>query len=145
MIRPRLDHVGIVVDDLAAATAFFAELGLRAGPRMEVDGDWVDRVVGLAGVRVAIAMMTTPDGTSRLELTEFLAPAATPGAPHPPPANTLGLRRIMFEVDDIRATVDRLAAHGGALVGEIARYEDAYLLAYLRGPAGIIVALAEAL
>ncbi len=145
-MRPRMDHVGVVVEDLDAAIAFFTELGLRLqGGRMQVDGRWVDRVVGLDGVNVEIAMMGTPDGHSRLELTKFLAPAATSGDPHPAPANVLGLRRIMFEVDDIRDTVRRLGTHGGELVGEIAQYEDVYLLCYLRGPSGIIVALAEAL
>lgn len=141
----RMDHVGIVVDDLDAAITFFTELGLTAQPRMKVDGDWVDRVVGLAGVRVEIAMMATPDGHSRLELTKFLAPPVASGEPHAAPANTLGLRRIMFAVDDIHDVVRRLRAQGGELIGEIAQYEEAYLLCYLRGPAGIIVALAEAL
>jgi catechol 2,3-dioxygenase-like lactoylglutathione lyase family enzyme len=140
-----MDHVGVVIEDLDAAIAFFTELGLEVEARMRVDGSWVDRVVGLDGVDVEIAMMQTPDGHSRLELTKFLAPAVIPGAPHPAPANTLGLRRLMFAVDDVRDTVRRLKKHGGELVGEIARYEDAYLLCYLRGPSGIIVALAEAL
>jgi len=140
-----MDHVGIVVEDLDAAIAFFTELGLERQNRMQVDGRWVDRVVGLDGVNVEIAMMQTPDGHSRLELTEFLAPPVINGEPYPPPANTLGLRRIMFAVDDIRDVVRRLQTHGGELVGEIAQYEDMYLLCYLRGPAGIIVALAEEL
>lgn len=141
----RMDHVGIVVDDLDTAIAFFTELGLELQDRMLVDGSWVDRVVGLDGVHVEIAMMRTPDGHSRLELTRFLAPPVVSNEPHPAPANTLGLRRIMFAVDDIRDVVRRLQQHGGELVGEIAQYEDAYLLCYLRGPSGIIVALAEAL
>jgi len=140
-----MDHVGIVVDNLDAAIAFFTELGLEAQGRMLVDGSWVDHVVGLDGVHVEIAMMRTPDNHSRLELTKFLAPAAVSGDPYPAPANTLGLRRIMFAVDDIRDVVRRLQNHGGELVGEIAQYENMYLLCYLRGPSGIIVALAEAL
>jgi catechol 2,3-dioxygenase-like lactoylglutathione lyase family enzyme len=145
MTVERMDHVGIVVDDLDHAIAYFTELGLKSGGKMEVDGAWVDRVVGLEGVRVEISMMRTPDGHSRLELTKFLAPAVATGQPYPAPANTLGLRRIMFAVDDIRDVVRRLRKHGGELIGDIAQYEDAYLLCYLRGPSGIIVALAEAI
>lgn len=141
----RMDHVGVVVDDLDAAIAFFNELGLETQGRMAVDGSWVDRVVGLEGVEVEIAMMRTPDKLSRLELTKFLTPATVSGDPYPAPANTLGLRRIMFAVDDIRDVVRRLQKYGGALIGEIAQYEDMYLLCYLRGPSGIIVALAEEL
>jgi len=145
MAVKRLDHVGIVVEDLDAAIAFFTELGLEADQRMQVDGKWVDRVVGLDGVNVEITMMRTPDGNSRLELTQFLAPPVLSGEPYPPPPNTLGLRRIMFAVDDIRDVVSRLEKHGGKLLGEIAQYEEMYLLCYLRGPSGIIVALAEEL
>jgi catechol 2,3-dioxygenase-like lactoylglutathione lyase family enzyme len=140
-----MDHVGVVVEDLDAAIEFFTELGLEVDGRMRVDGEWVDRVVGLDGVHVEIAMMRTPDDHSRLELTKFLAPTVLSGQPYPAPANTLGLRRVMFAVDDIRDVVRRLQQRGGALIGEIAQYEDAYLLCYLRGPSGIIVALAEAL
>jgi catechol 2,3-dioxygenase-like lactoylglutathione lyase family enzyme len=140
-----MDHVGVVVDDLDAAIAFFTELGLERQVRMAVDGSWVDRIVGLEGVHVEIAMMQTPDQHSRLELTQFLSPPAIGGEPYPAPANTLGLRRIMFAVDDIRDVVRRLQKHGGELIGEIAQYEDAYLLCYLRGPSGVIVALAEEL
>jgi catechol 2,3-dioxygenase-like lactoylglutathione lyase family enzyme len=145
MTVQRMDHVGIVVEDLDAAIAFFTELGLEAQDRMKVHDAWVDRVVGLAGVNVEITMMRTPDGHSRLELTKFLAPAVLTGDPYPAPANVLGLRRIMFAVDDIRDVVRRLEQHGGELIGEIAQYEDVYLLCYLRGPSGIIVALAESL
>ena len=141
----RMDHVGVVVDDLDAAIAFFTELGLELQDRMPVAGSWVDDVVGLEGVHVEIAMMRTPDRHSRLELTKFRAPSVLSGEPYPAPANTLGLRRIMFAVDDIRDVVRRLQKHGGELVGQIAQYEEAYLLCYLRGPSGIIVALAEAL
>jgi catechol 2,3-dioxygenase-like lactoylglutathione lyase family enzyme len=141
-----MDHVGIVVDDLTAAIAFFTELGLSLqGRRMKVTGAWVDEVVGLDGVHVEIAMMGTPDGHSRLELTKFLSPEESRPAPFPPPPNVLGLRRIMFAVDDIRDTVSRLQSRGGELVREIAQYEDSYLLCYMRGPSGIIVALAEEL
>jgi catechol 2,3-dioxygenase-like lactoylglutathione lyase family enzyme len=141
-----MDHVGIVVDDLTAAIAFFTELGLSLqGRRMQVSGAWVDEVVGLDGVHVEIAMMGTPDGHSRLELTKFLSPEESRPDPFPPPPNTLGLRRIMFAVDDIRDTVSRLRSRGAELVREVAQYEDSYLLCYVRGPSGIIVALAEEL
>jgi catechol 2,3-dioxygenase-like lactoylglutathione lyase family enzyme len=145
MTVKRMDHVGIVVDDLDAAIAFFTELGLEAENRMQLDGAWVDRVVGLDGVNVEVAMMRTPDGNSKLELTKFMAPSVLSGEPYPAPANTLGLRRIMFAVDDIRDVVRRLKKHGGELVGEIAQYESVCLLCYVRGPSGIIVALTESL
>jgi len=140
-----MDNVGIVVDDLAAAIAFFRELGLALEGEMPVEGPWVDQVVGLDGVRVEIAMMRTPDGHSRIELTKFHRPAAAAAAPTNAPANTLGIRRIMFAVDDIDDVVARLRARGGELVGEVAQYEDLYRLCYMRGPEGIIVALAEPL
>ena len=139
----RMDNVGIVVDDLKAATAFFVELGLELEGGGPVEGRWVDRVVGLDDVRVDIAMMRTPDGHSRLELTKFHTPTAVSAGPENAPANTLGIRRIMFAVDDIEDVVARLRARGGELVGEVAQYEDSYLLCYVRGPEGIIVALAE--
>jgi catechol 2,3-dioxygenase-like lactoylglutathione lyase family enzyme len=141
----RMDNVGIVFDDLKAAVAFFVELGLELEGEMPVEGRWVDRVVGLDGVRVDIAMMRTPDGHSRLELMQFHAPKAISPQPKNAPANTLGLRRIMFAVDDIDDVVARLRARGAELVGEVAQYEDMYRLCYLRGPEGIIVALAEQL
>jgi predicted enzyme related to lactoylglutathione lyase len=112
---------------------------------MPVEGRWVDRIVGLEGVRVDIAMMRTPDGHSRLELTRFHRPAAVGAEPRNEPANALGIRRIMFAVDDIDDVIARLRAHGAELVGEVAQYEDMYRLCYLRGPEGIIVALAEQL
>jgi len=140
----RMDHVGIVVEDLAAAVAFFVELGLELEGEESVEGRWVDRVVGLDDVRVDIAMMRTPDGHGRLELTKFQAPTATTAEPNAPP-NTLGIRRIMFAVEDIEDVVARLQAHGAELVGEVAQYEDKYLLCYMRGPEGIIIALAEQL
>jgi catechol 2,3-dioxygenase-like lactoylglutathione lyase family enzyme len=141
----RMDHVGIVVDDLAAAIAFFVELGLELEGEAPVEGRWVDRVVGLDGVRVNIAMMRTPDGHSRLELTKFHRPTAGSTEPKNAPANTLGIRRIMFAVKDIDGVLARLHAHGAELVGELAQYEDKYRLCYVRGPEGIIIALAEQL
>ncbi len=141
----RLDNVGIVVEDLAAAIAFFTELGLELEGEMPVEGRWVDRIIGLDDVRVDIAMMRTPDGHGRVELARYRRPEVVRLEPKNPPANTLGLTRIMFAVDDIDDVVARLQAHGGELVGEIAQYEDKYRLCYLRGPAGIIVALAEQL
>lgn len=143
MTIQRMDHVGVVVDDLAAAVAFFVELGLEAQGEGSVEGQWVDRVVGLEGVRVDIAFVRTPDGHSRLELTKFHAPTAVSAESTAP--NTLGLRRLMFAVDDIDDVVARLRAHGAELVGEVAQYEDKYRLCYVRGPEGIIVALAEEL
>jgi catechol 2,3-dioxygenase-like lactoylglutathione lyase family enzyme len=139
-----MDNVGIVVDDLATATAFFVELGLELEGEMTVEGRWVDRVVGLDGVRNDIAMMRTPDGHGRLELMKFHTPPATTAEPNAP-VNTLGIRRIMFAVDDIDAVVASLRAHGAELVGEVVQYEDTYRLCYVRGPEGIIVALAEQL
>ncbi len=139
----QMHNVGIVVDDLEAATAFFVELGMELEGGGPVEGRWVDRVVGLDDVRVDIAMMRTPDGHSRLELTKFHTPTAVSAGPENAPANTLGIRRIMFAVDDIEDVVARLRARGGELVGEVAQYEDSYLLCYVRGPEGIIVALAE--
>ncbi len=141
----RMDHVGVVVDDLEAAIAFFVELGMELEGEAPVEGRWVDRVVRLDDVRVDIAMMRTPDGHSKLELTRFRTPAAVSAQPENAPANTLGIRSIMFAVDDIEDVLARLRPHGAELVGEVARYEDSYLLCYVRGPAGIIVALAEEL
>jgi catechol 2,3-dioxygenase-like lactoylglutathione lyase family enzyme len=139
-----MHNVGIVVDDLKAAIAFFAELGLELEGETTVEGPWVDRIVGLNGVRSDIAMMRTPDGHSRLELTKFHRPTATSVELHAP-VNTLGIRRIMFAVEDIKEVLTRLQAHGAARVGEIVQYEDRYLLCYVRGPAGILIALAEPL
>ena len=142
MTIQRMDHVGIVVDDLAAAAAFFVELGLKLVGEAPVEGDWVDRVVGLKGVRAEIAMLETPDGHVRLKLTQFHAPSRRGGDPHAP-ANTPGIRHLTFEVDDIDAVVASLRARGAELVGEVERYEDIYRLCYVRGPEGIIVELAE--
>ena len=138
-------HVLIVVDDLEAAKAFFAELGMELEGETTLEGDLVDRVVGLNDVRADIAMMRTPDGHGRVELTKFHAPPAINSEPQNAPANTLGIRRIMFAVDDIDDIIARLRTHGAELLGEVAQYEDSYRLCYLRGPAGIIVALAEQL
>jgi catechol 2,3-dioxygenase-like lactoylglutathione lyase family enzyme len=140
----QMHNVGIVVDDLKAAIAFFAELGLELEGEMTVEGQWVDRVVGLNGVRNDIAMMRTPDGHSRLELMKFQRPTAISAEPNAP-VNTLGIRRIMFAVENIQDVLTRLQAHGAELVGEVVQYEDIYVLCYVRGPEGIIVALAEPL
>jgi catechol 2,3-dioxygenase-like lactoylglutathione lyase family enzyme len=140
-----MDNVGIVVDDLAAAIAFFVELGLELEGQAPVEGRWVDQVVGLEGVRADIAMLRTPDGHSRLELSKFHRPAAVGAGSKNAPANALGIRRIMFAVDDIGDVVARLRAHGAELVGEVAQYEESYRLCYVRGPEGILVALAAPL
>jgi catechol 2,3-dioxygenase-like lactoylglutathione lyase family enzyme len=140
----RMDNVGIVVDDLKAAIAFFVELGLELEGEATVEGRLVDRIVGLDGVRSDIAMLRTPDGHSRLELTKFHTPPATTAEPNAP-VNTLGMGRIMFAVDNIEDVLARLRAHGAELVGEVVRYEDSYRLCYVRGPEGIIVALSEPL
>jgi catechol 2,3-dioxygenase-like lactoylglutathione lyase family enzyme len=142
MTIQRLENVGIVVDDLAAATTFFVELGLKVLGEGPVEGGWVDRVVGLEGVRVDIAMLETSDGHGRLELMKFHAPPARGGDPNAP-ANTLGIRRVAFAVDDIDAAVAGLQARGAELLGGVERYEDSYRLCYVRGPEGIIVMLAE--
>ena len=141
----RMDNVGIVVDDLDAAIAFFTELGMEREGEAQIEGLWADRTVGLDGVRSDIALMRTPDGHGKLELTKYHSPAAIGARPQNPPPNTLGLHRIMFAVDDIDDTVARLRAHSAELLGEVVQYEDSYRLCYLRGPAGIIVALAEQL
>ncbi|HYY22725.1 MAG TPA: VOC family protein [Thermoleophilaceae bacterium] len=142
MTIQRMDHVGIVVDDLAAATAFFVELGLELQAEWPAEGGWVDRIVGLEGVRTENAMLATPDGHGRLELSKFHAPPA-PGGDRQAPANTPGIRHLTFAVDDIDAVVARLRARGAELVGEMERYEDSYRLCYVRGPEGILVELAE--
>ncbi len=141
----KMDHVSVVVTDLDAAIAFFGELGMELEGRAPVEGPTVDRINALEGVRVDIAMMRTPDGTGRLELTKFHAPALVDAQPVPAPPNTLGLRSVMFAVDDLEDTRTRLRAHGAELVGEVAQYGDTYRLCYLFGPGGIIVALAEQL
>ena len=137
-----MEHVGIVVDDLAAATEFFVELGLVLQDEWSVEGRWVDRIVGLEGVRADNAMMETPDGNGRLELVKFHSPSHDGDNRHAP-ANTPGIRHITFAVEDIDAVVAGLRAHGAELVGELERYEDIYRLCYVRGPDGIIIELAE--
>ncbi len=134
--------MGIVVDDLPAATAFFVELGLKLLGEAQLEGGSVDRVVGLDGIRAEIAMVETPDGHGRLELTKFHAPSGRDGDRHAP-ANTPGIRHVAFAVDDVDAVVVSLRARGAELVGELERYEDSYRLCYVRGPEGIIVELAE--
>ena len=137
-----MDHVGIIVDDLAEAVAFFTDIGLEADDEMTIEGELVDRIVGLDGIRNRVTMMHSPDGRNCLELIEFSSPPNEPGDPSAP-ANTLGLRHITFAVDGIEATIGRLEARGAELVGEVVRYGDSYILCYIRGPAGIIVELAE--
>ena len=137
-----MDNVGIVVESLDAAISFFAELGLELEGRATIEGEWAGRVTGLGDQRVEIAMMRTPDGHSRLELSRFLTPP--PVADHrKAPVNALGYLRVMFAVDDLDDTLARLRPHGAELVGELVRYEDQYRLCYVRGPEGILIGLAE--
>jgi catechol 2,3-dioxygenase-like lactoylglutathione lyase family enzyme len=144
MTVKRMDNVGIVVEDLDAAIAFFAALGLELEGRAPIEGDWADSVTGLRNQRVEIAMLRTPDGHSRLEVSRFLAPPVV--ADHRnAPVNALGYLRVMFTVDDIDDTVARLAKHGATLVGKITQYEDMYRLCYIRGPEGILLGLAQEL
>jgi catechol 2,3-dioxygenase-like lactoylglutathione lyase family enzyme len=145
MTVKRLDHISVVVDDLPAAIAFFTELGMAPEGAAPIEGPWVDRINGLKKVQVDIVMMRTPDGHGRLELTKFLHPKLVAIKPAAAPPNALGLRSVMFAVDHLNDTVARLRAHGAELIGEVAQYENSYRLCYLRGPAGIIVALAEEL
>ncbi len=145
MTIKRLDHVSVVVEDLAAAIAFFTVLGMTREGEAPIEGPWVDRVNGLEGVRVDIVMMRTPDGHGRLELTKFRHPELVEVEPAVAPPNTPGLRSVMFTVESVDDTVARLRAHGGELIGDVVQYEDKYRLCYMRGPAGIIVALAEEL
>ena len=145
MALQRMDNVLIVVEDLEAAKAFFAELGMELEAETQVEGPWVGSVVGLDDVRADIAMMRAPDGHGRVELSKFHTPPAVRAEPESAPSNALGMRRIMFAVDDIDDVVARLRAHGGELVGEVAQYEGVYRLCYVRGPEGIIVGLAEQL
>ncbi len=137
-----MEHIGVVVDDMAAAIAFFVELGLELDGETSVEGRWVDRIVGLDGVRADIAVLRTPDGHSRLELSKFHAPTAVSAEPNAP-ANVPGIRHILFAVDDIDDVLARLQARGAELVGEVTQYENSYRLCYVRGPQGIIVELAE--
>jgi catechol 2,3-dioxygenase-like lactoylglutathione lyase family enzyme len=141
----RMDNVLIVVDDLKTAIAFFAELGMELEGETTVVGPWVDRIVGLDGVRSDVATMRTPDGHGRIELNKFHTPAAVRAGPENAPVNTLGMGRIMFAVDDIDEVLARMQTRGAELVGEVVQYEESYRLCYIRGPEGIIVALAEEL
>ena len=145
MAIQRMDNVLIVVEDLEAVKAFFIELGMELEGETTVEGPWVGRVVGLDDVRADIAMMRTPDGHGRVELSKFHTPPAVRTGAESAPANALGIRRIMFAVDGIDDVVARLRTHGAELVGEIAQYEDKYRLCFLRGPEGIIIGLAEQL
>jgi catechol 2,3-dioxygenase-like lactoylglutathione lyase family enzyme len=145
MTIKRMDNVLIVVEDLEAVKAFFGELGMELEGETQVEGPWVDSVVGLDGVRADIAMLRTPDGHGRVELTRFHTPPAVRVGPENAPANALGLRRIMFMVDELDDVVERLRAHGAEIVRDIAQYEDVYRLCFVRGPEGIIVGLSEQL
>jgi catechol 2,3-dioxygenase-like lactoylglutathione lyase family enzyme len=145
MTLQRMDNVLIVVEDLEAAKAFFAELGMELDGETQVEGAWAGSVIGLEDVRADIAMMRTPDGHGRVELSRFHTPPAVRVGPEDAPSNALGIRRIMFAVEDIDDVVARLRGHGGELVGEIAQYEDSYRLCFMRGPEGIIIGLAEQL
>jgi catechol 2,3-dioxygenase-like lactoylglutathione lyase family enzyme len=138
----RLEHIGVVVEDLAAATAFFAALGLEVEGEASVEGRLVDRINGLEGVRADIVMLRVPDGNGKVELAKYRSPPHE-GDDGPAPANAPGIRHILFVVDDIKASLTGLRAHGGDLVGELVNYENSYWLCYVRGPAGIIVELAE--
>jgi catechol 2,3-dioxygenase-like lactoylglutathione lyase family enzyme len=139
----RLDNVLIVVEDLEAAKAFFTELGLELEGETTVEGPWAGKVVGLDDVRADVAMLRTPDGHGRVELSRFHTPPAVRAEPADAPANALGIRRIMFAVDDVEAVVARLRRHGAELVDEIAQYEESYRLCFVRGPEGILIGLAE--
>jgi catechol 2,3-dioxygenase-like lactoylglutathione lyase family enzyme len=144
MTVKRMDHVGVVVDDLAAATAFFVALGLELEGEASVGGEWADQLLGLDGVRADIAVVRTPDGHGRVELSTFHAPPATGTAPREP-VNTPGIPRLTFAVDAVDDALDRLRPHGAELVGEVTQYEDIYRYAYIRGPAGVIIGLVEEL
>ena len=144
MALKRMDNVGIVVDDLAAATEFFRELGLELEGRATIEGEWAGRVTGLGDQRVEIAMMRTPDGHGRLELSRFLAPRIV--ADHRnAPVNALGYLRVMFTVDELDEVLERLRTRGAQLVGEVVRYKDVYRLCYIRGPEGVLIGLAQEL
>jgi len=145
MTIQRLDNVAVVVDDLDAAIAFFTELGMELEARASIEGHWAELVVGLDGLHSEIAMMRVPGADGRLELTRYDTPEPLDLGLGTAPPNVLGLHRVMFAVDDVDDTVERLARHGGTLLREIARYEDAYRLCYLRGPSGIIVGIAQQL
>ena|SRR5689334_244508 len=144
MALKRMDNVGIVVNDLGGAIDFFRELGLALEGRTMIEGEWAGRVTGLVDQRVEIAMMRTPDGHSRLELSRFISPSVV--ADHRnAPVNALGYLRVMFAVDDIDETLERLQKRGAQLVGEVVRYQDSYRLCYIRGPEGLLIGLAQEL
>jgi catechol 2,3-dioxygenase-like lactoylglutathione lyase family enzyme len=145
MAIKRLDHISVVVEDLEAAIAFFTELGMSMVGKGKVEGPWVDRINGLEGIKADIVMMKTPDGHGQLELTKFHNPRLVEIEPKIAPPNTIGLRSVMFTVEDVDDTVARVRTHGAELVGEVAQYENLYRLCYMRGPGGIIVSLAEEL
>jgi catechol 2,3-dioxygenase-like lactoylglutathione lyase family enzyme len=145
MTIKRLDHVSVVVEDLSAATAFFTALGMTKEGEAPIEGPWVDRINGIENIQVDIVMMKTPDGHGRLELTKFRNPKLVKIEPAVAPPNAMGLRSVMFTVDSVDDTVARLLALGAELIGEVVQYEDKYKLCYMRGPAGIIVSLAEEL
>lgn len=145
MTIKRLDHISVVVEDLPAAVAFFTALGMTVEGEAPIEGAWVDRINGIEGIQIDIVMMQTPDGLGKLELTKFRNPKLVELEPAVAPPNALGLRSVMFAVENVDNTVARLRAHGGELLGEIVQYENIYRLCYMRGPAGIIVALAEEL
>jgi catechol 2,3-dioxygenase-like lactoylglutathione lyase family enzyme len=139
-----LEHIGIVVDDITAATAFFTALGLEVEGQTSVEGDVVDRINGLEGVEADVVILRSPDGNgSKLELAKYRSPAYEGNHPPAPPANAPGIRHVLFAVDDIEESLAQLQGHGGELVGELVNYEDIYWLCYVRGPAGIIVELAQ--
>jgi len=141
----RMDNVLIVVEDIDAVIAFFVEIGMELEGKGPVEGRWVERVIGIDDVKQDVAMLRTPDGNGRVELAMFRTPRAVRSEPAAAPANTLGIRRVMFAVDDLDDTIARLRGHGAELVGEVAQYEDVYRLCYVRGPEGIVVGLAEEL
>ncbi|TQM43182.1 VOC family protein [Pseudonocardia cypriaca] len=145
MAIQRMDNVLIVVEDLDATISFFVELGMELEGKGPVEGRWVERIIGIDDVREEVAMLRTPDGHGRIELAMFHTPKAIRSESADAPVNTLGIRRIMFAVDDIEDVVARLRTHGAELVGEVTQYEDSYRLCYVRGPEGIIVGLAEQL
>lgn len=145
MTLVRMDNVLVVVDDLEAAIAFFSEIGMELEGQATVEGPWIDQIVGFDGSRCDVAMMRTPDGHSRVELEKYHAPPAVRTEPEDAPVNALGIRRLMFAVDDIDAVLAKLRTRGAELIGEVVQYEDTYRLCYVRGPEGIMIALAQQL
>ncbi|MEU4190319.1 VOC family protein [Kribbella sp. NPDC026611] len=143
MALQKMHNTGIVVDDLDAAIAFFAELGMVLEGRMDIEGSWADLAVGIDGIRSEIAMMRTPDGEGRLELAKYHRPGLVDALPENPPHNILGMHRVMYAVDDLDDTIARLRKHGGDVIGGIGVYEDSIRICYFRGPAGIIVGLSD--